>query len=102
MDDILLLADSEEEMLQLLHRLFTRFREYNGEYVEYVGHLIDSEGMHFTRTKLDSIAMFKKPNNVQSEAFAGTRELLSRLCTQRFGASDSIAEARGRLHEKHA
>jgi hypothetical protein len=29
MDDILPFADSEEEMLQHLHRLFTRFREYN-------------------------------------------------------------------------
>jgi hypothetical protein len=29
MDDILPFAKSEEEMLQRLHRLFTRFREYN-------------------------------------------------------------------------
>jgi hypothetical protein len=29
MDDILPFADNEEEMLQRLHRLFTRFREYN-------------------------------------------------------------------------
>jgi hypothetical protein len=28
-DDILPFADSEEEMLQRLHRLFARFREYN-------------------------------------------------------------------------
>jgi hypothetical protein len=28
-DDILPFADSKEEMLQRLHRLFTRFREYN-------------------------------------------------------------------------
>jgi hypothetical protein len=56
MDDILLFADSEEEILQRLHRLFTRFREYNVTLnpdkcaigmnrVEYVGHLIDAEGM---------------------------------------------------------
>jgi hypothetical protein len=57
--DILPFADSKEEMLHRLHRLFTRFREYNVtinpekcaigmDRVEYVGHLIDSEGMHFT------------------------------------------------------
>jgi hypothetical protein len=60
MDDILSFANSEEEMLQRLHRLFTRLCEYNVTLnpekctigmtsVEYVGHLIDSEGM------LDSI-----------------------------------------------
>jgi hypothetical protein len=32
--------------------------------VEYVGHLIDSEGMHFTRTKLDSIARFEEPKTM--------------------------------------
>jgi hypothetical protein len=63
-------AESEKKMLQRLHRLFTRFREYNVTLnpekcaigmtrVEYVGHLIDSEGMHFTQTKLDSIARFE-------------------------------------------
>jgi hypothetical protein len=62
-------------MLQRLHRLFTRFREYNVTLnpensaigmnrAEYVGHLIDSEGMHFTRTKLDSIARFKEPRTM--------------------------------------
>jgi hypothetical protein len=32
--------------------------------VEYVGHLIDSEGMPFTRTKLDSIARFEEPKTM--------------------------------------
>jgi hypothetical protein len=32
--------------------------------VEYVGHLIESEGMHFTLTKLDSIARFKEPKTM--------------------------------------
>jgi hypothetical protein len=71
MDGILPFADGEEEMLQRLHRLFTRFREYNVTLnpekcaigmnrVEYVGHLIDAEGMHLTYTKLDSIARFEE------------------------------------------
>jgi hypothetical protein len=32
--------------------------------VEYVGHLIDSEGTHFTRTKLDSIAKVEEPKTM--------------------------------------
>jgi hypothetical protein len=55
MDDILPFAESEEEMLQRLHHLFTRFRKNNVplnpekcaigmDRVVYVGHLIDSEG----------------------------------------------------------
>jgi hypothetical protein len=75
MDDILPFAESEEEMLQRLHRLFTRFRAYNVTLnpekcaigmtrVEYVGHLIDSEGIHFTRIKLDSVARFEEPKTM--------------------------------------
>jgi hypothetical protein len=75
MDDILPFAESKEEMLQRLHRLFTRFREYNVTLnpekcaigmtrVEYVGHLIDSEGIHFTRTMLDSIGRFEEPKTM--------------------------------------
>jgi hypothetical protein len=72
MDDILPFADSEEEMLQRLHRLFTRLNvtlnpekcAIGMERVEYVGHLIDAEGMHFTRTKLDSIARFEEPKTM--------------------------------------
>jgi hypothetical protein len=29
--------------------------------MKYVSHMIDAEGMHFTRTKLDSIAWFEEP-----------------------------------------
>jgi hypothetical protein len=75
MDDILPFADSEEEILQRLQRLFTRFREYNVtlypekyvigmDRVEYVCHLIDAEGMNFTRTKLNSIARFEEPKTM--------------------------------------
>jgi hypothetical protein len=75
MDNILPFADSKEEMLQRLQRLFTRFHEYNVTLnpekcaiginrVEYVSHLIDAEAMHFTRTKLDSIAKFEEPKTM--------------------------------------
>jgi hypothetical protein len=75
MDDILPFADSEEEMLRRLYRLFTRFREYNVTLnpekcairinrVKYVSHLIDAEGIHFTRTKLDNIAKVEEPKTM--------------------------------------
>jgi hypothetical protein len=75
MDDILPFADSKEEMLQRLHRLFTLFREYNitlspekcairMDRVEYVGHL----------NKVRQYREVRGTNKyVQSEAFSGTR-----------------------------
>jgi hypothetical protein len=60
MDDIRLFADSKEEMLQRLYHPISRFRAYIGmDRVEYVMDLIDSEGIHFTRTKFDTIAKFE-------------------------------------------
>jgi hypothetical protein len=64
-DDIIAFASSEEELLERLHRLFERLRKYNVtlnpdkceiglDHAEYVGHLINAEGMHFTRKKLES------------------------------------------------
>jgi hypothetical protein len=74
-DDILAFASSEEELLERLRRLFERFRKYNVtlnpdkceiglDRVEYVGHLINAEGMHFTRTKLDSVVNFAEPTTL--------------------------------------
>jgi hypothetical protein len=73
-------------MLQRLHRFVTRFREYNVTLnpakcairMHRVGHLIDAEGMHFTRTKLDSIVKFEEPKTMFEVKHFGTRELLSR------------------------
>jgi hypothetical protein len=37
---------------------------YRDDRVEYIGHLIYAEGMHFTRAKLDSIARFEEPKTM--------------------------------------
>jgi hypothetical protein len=47
--------------------------------VEYVGHLIDAEEIHFTRIKLDNITRFEEPKTMFEVTFPGTRELLSVL-----------------------
>ena len=40
--------------------------------VEYCGHLLDKEGIHFERSKLDSILDFKRPETQQQlRAFLG-------------------------------
>jgi hypothetical protein len=70
-------------MLQRLHSLFIRFREYivilspekcaiGMDHVEYISHLIAAEGMHFTRIKLDSIVRFEEPKSMfQVKLFLG-------------------------------
>ena len=41
--------------------------------IEYVGHVVDHEGMHFSRSKLDSVYNFKQPSHLCStnEKFSG-------------------------------
>jgi hypothetical protein len=119
MNDILPFADSEEEMRKRLHRLFTRFRKYNvtlnpekcairnvfppnlsDDRVEYVGHLIDSEGIHFTLTKLDSIARFKEPKTMfEVKHFLGLVNYF-RNHVPKF--SVLAIPLSNRLHKKHA
>jgi hypothetical protein len=74
-DDILAFASSEVELLERLRRLFIRFRkckvtlnpdkcEIGLDRVEYVGHLINAEKIHFMRTKLDSVVNFAEPTTM--------------------------------------
>ena len=72
LDDILLFAKSETQLLLNLKQILARFRshhillnpdkvEIGLEQLEFVGHLIDSTGVHMTQTKLDSVRNFPKP-----------------------------------------
>ena len=72
LDDILLYATNETKLLHNLREILTRFRrhhillnpdkvEIGLEQLEFVGHLIDSTGVHMTQAKLDSIRDFPKP-----------------------------------------
>jgi len=72
LDDIITYGDSEESFMSNLERIFQRLKERNVtlnpakcrfgmEEIEYVGHVINSEGVTFTRDKLDSVVNFPKP-----------------------------------------
>ena len=72
LDDIPLYANNENELLKNLRATLARFRshhillnpdkvEIGMDKLEFVGHLLDSTGIHMTETKLDSIRNFPKP-----------------------------------------
>jgi len=76
-------ASNDEEYMERLRQVFLRFREHKISLnpskcnlgltqVEYVGHTIDKNGLHFTRDKLDSVLNFPRPENMkQVKSFLG-------------------------------
>ena len=71
-DDVLTYGSTIEETLENLEKILARFRTFgitvNPEKcklglteIEYVGHTINSDGLHFTREKLDSVLNFPLP-----------------------------------------
>jgi hypothetical protein len=83
LDDCMVHASSMDEYLDRLRTVFLRFRnsgitlnpskcKLGLSQVEYVGHTIDSEGLHFTRSKLDSVLNFPRPETKrQIKSFLG-------------------------------
>jgi hypothetical protein len=72
LDDVIVFAPTEEILLERVRIVLERFREkgmtLNPEkctmcvsQVEYCGHLLDETGIHFERSKIDSILDFKTP-----------------------------------------
>jgi hypothetical protein len=82
-DDVIVHGKNEDDFISNLRKVFLRFRKYNVKLqpskmkigltsVEYVGHKIDKEGLHFTREKLDSVLNFQKPTyQAQLKSFLG-------------------------------
>jgi len=71
-DDIIIFGSTEEEYLRNLAKVLDRLEEhallvhsgkckFNLTSVEYVGHVINGEGLHFSREKLQKVADFPKP-----------------------------------------
>ena len=71
-DDVIIHGKTENEFIENLREVFIRFRKYNVKLqptkmhlgmsrIEFVGHTIDKEGLHFTQSKLDSVWNFQKP-----------------------------------------
>jgi hypothetical protein len=71
-DDIIIFGSTEEEYLRNLAKVLDRLQEhallvhpgkckFNLTSVEYVGHVISGEGLHFSREKLQKVMDFPKP-----------------------------------------
>lgn len=83
LDDLILYAQTCNELLQNFRTVLIRFREFNIYInpekckmglteVTYVGHTINEEGIHFSREKLDGILNFVKPSTQKGlKSFAG-------------------------------
>jgi hypothetical protein len=82
-DDVIIYAQTEEEFLSNLEALFQKCRKYNLtlhpdkcklglEQIEYVGHVIDKEGLHMSEAKIRRVLDFPKPSNVRElQSFLG-------------------------------
>ena len=73
LDDVLVFGKDEDSFLKNLREVFNRFRKHNiklkpkkcmigATEVEYVGHTINSEGVTFSRQKIDTVLNFPKPH----------------------------------------
>jgi len=82
-DDVLVFGETEEEFLNNVEAVLTRFEEFNISLkpskckfglseIEYVGHLIDKDGLTFTKEKLAKVAIVEKPvTTKQLKSFLG-------------------------------
>jgi hypothetical protein len=84
LDDIIVHAQTEEQFIDRLRKIFQRLSD-NGitlnpdkcrlglEEVEFVGHVINSEGHTFSREKVSAVLNFEKPQTAQEmKSFLGT------------------------------
>ena len=83
LDDVIIHAPTQELLLERVKMVLGRFQEKGMTLnpqkcemfvskVEYCGHLLDEEGIHFERSKIDSILDFKTPETQQQlKAFLG-------------------------------
>jgi hypothetical protein len=82
-DDIIIFADTEEEMSVNLRKVLERLAKHNItvspekcsfglEEIEFVGHTLDKDGLHFTRAKLDKVLQIPLPvTSKQLKSFLG-------------------------------
>jgi hypothetical protein len=83
-DDVIIFADTAEEMVNNLKLILQRLHEYRVtvspekcsfglEEIEFVGHTLNEEGLHFTRMKLDKVLDISLPvTSKQLKSFLGT------------------------------
>ncbi len=72
LDDVLVYANSEDELIERLCTVFTRLRRFNitlnpkkcsfgMEEVEFVGHVLKTDGVHFSSEKRSKVLGFPLP-----------------------------------------
>ena len=83
LDDLIIYGSTEEEFLHNLEQVLKRLKEYNltlnpdkcvigKSSVEYVGHTISDEGLHFKREKLDGVVQIPLPKKFKElKSFLG-------------------------------
>jgi hypothetical protein len=82
-DDVIIFADTEEEMVVNLRKVLERLHSkgitvspdkcsFGLEEIEFVGHILNKEGLHFTRSKLDKVLNISLPQTAkQLKSFLG-------------------------------
>ena len=82
-DDVIVSGQDEDDFVENVEAVFQRFDDFNIKVnpkkmklgltkVECVGHVVDQEGIHFSRSKLDSVLNFKQPETAaQMKSFLG-------------------------------
>jgi hypothetical protein len=71
-DDCIVYGGTEEELVQNLRKVFERFKAFNVtlnpkkcrfgcQSIEYVGHVIDKDGIRLTRSKIEQVLNFETP-----------------------------------------
>ena len=99
-DDIIIFASNEEEMIERLNTVLQRLQEHNVTVnpdkcsfgitqVEFVGHTVDRDGLHFSREKLDKVLMVELPKTgKQLKSFLG---VCVYFCDHVYHYSDIVA-----------
>jgi hypothetical protein len=82
-DDVIVTGQEEDDFVSNVEAVFIKFEEHfikvnprkvklGLHQVECVGHVVDGDGLHFSRSKLDSVLNFKKPEYAaQMKSFLG-------------------------------
>ena len=88
-DDILIWGQTNAELLVNLRKVFERLREFNItihpdkifvglKQLEFIGHTIDAEGLHFTREKIDKVFQIPIPvYDSEMKSFLGLAQYFS-------------------------
>ena len=88
-DDIVVHAQTEDELLHNLREIFSRFRHYNLKLspkkcvlgvsqIEYVGHTLSSAGISFSQKKRDFVVDFQRPISAKDmKSFLGVANYFS-------------------------